>query len=119
MADGDRICLGATVVTFRAPESVDAGSTLAVGDPPASINLTEIERKMLIALARPMAESAFATPASNRMIADEVCLSVDAVKAHLRVLFTKFELGELPQNQKRASLAAACLVNEIIKPHEL
>jgi DNA-binding NarL/FixJ family response regulator len=119
LADGDRICFGSTVMTFRAPASADSGSTLAVTEAPAAVNLTEIERKILIALARPMAVSAFATPASNREIADEVCLSVDAVKAHLRLLFSKFELGELPQNQKRASLAASCLVNEILKPHEL
>ena len=47
----------------------------------------------------------FAPPATNQEIADEVYLSVDAVKAHLRTLFRKFEIEDLPHNQKRAHLA--------------
>ena len=48
--------------------------------------------------------SQYATPATNKQIADEVFLSVDAVKGHLRTLFERFELGDLPQNQKRLRL---------------
>jgi hypothetical protein len=44
---------------------------------------------------------------------------VDAVKAHLRVLFERFGLQDLPQNQKRASLAATVLLNGVVKAHEL
>ena len=65
---------------------------------------------MLIALCRPVNESAFATPATNQEIAEEIFLSVDAVKAQLRVLFDRFGLEDLPQNQKRARLAASTLV---------
>ena len=43
-------------------------------------------------------------PATNEAIAGEVFLSVDAVKWHLRLLFRKFEIEDLPQNQKRARL---------------
>ena len=45
-------------------------------------------------------------------------VSVDAVKAHLRVLFERFGLDDLPQNQKRARLAAVALVNGVVKQHE-
>ena len=41
------------------------------------------------------------------------------MKGHLRVLFERFGLEELPQNQKRARLAASVLVNGIVAPHEL
>jgi hypothetical protein len=41
------------------------------------------------------------------------------VKAHLRVLFEHFGLQDLPQNQKRARLAATALVNGVVAPHEL
>ena len=58
-------------------------------------------------------------PATNREIAETLFLSVDAVKAHLRVLFERFGLQELPQNQKRASLAATALLNGIVKAHDL
>ena len=119
LADGDRLCFGTTVLVFRAPVGFSADSTVGVSTSPPSVQLSETRRKVLIALARPVAESAFATPATNQEIADEVCLSVDAVKAHLRVLFTQFGLGDLPQNQKRAALAATVLLNGVLAPHEL
>ena len=46
---------------------------------------------------------------SNQQVADELCLSLDAVKTHLRVLFHKFGIEDLPQNQKRARLAEIAL----------
>ena len=70
------------------------------------MTLTEGQRKVLVALCRPLKDSAYASPATNKAIADEVHLSVDAVKAHLRLIFERFGLDELPQNQKRARLAA-------------
>jgi DNA-binding NarL/FixJ family response regulator len=73
---------------------------------------------VLIALCRPVNDSTAATPATNRQIADEVFLSVDAVKAHLRVLFDRFGLGGLPQNEKRARLAAEVLLDGVLKPHD-
>ena len=84
-----------------------------------SASLSETQRKVLVSLCRPMAVSAFTTPASNKEIADELHMTVDTVKAHLRVLFERFELTELPQNQKRTSLAAVALLNEIVTPREL
>ena len=65
-----------------------------------------------------MHESTSATPATNRQIADELFLSVDAVKAHLRVLFDRFGVGELVQNEKRARLAAQVLMDRIVQPNE-
>ena len=62
---------------------------------------------MLVALCRPFKDSAYAAPATNRDIAEEILSHVDAVKAQLRVLFERFGLDELPQNQKRARLAAS------------
>lgn len=119
LVDGDRLCFGTTVMLYRAPAAARVESTVGVSDSLPSVQLSEIRRKILIALARPVARSAFATPATNQQIADEVCLSVDAVKAHLRILFEQFGLSELPQNQKRATLAATILLNGVVAPHEL
>jgi pSer/pThr/pTyr-binding forkhead associated (FHA) protein len=118
LRDGDRLCFGSTLVAFRAPAQSEFESTIG---PPTelNINLSESQHKVLVALARPLAESAFATPATNRAIADELCLSVDAVKAQLRVLFERFDLSDLPQNEKRARLAATALLNGIVLPREL
>jgi predicted component of type VI protein secretion system len=119
LRDGDRLCFGRTILVYRAPAADDAPSTAATASRTAIASLSETQRKVLIALCRPMAVSAFITPASNKEIADELFLSVDAVKSHLRVLFERFELTELPQNQKRTSLAAIALLNEIVLPRDL
>ena len=69
------------------------------------MQLTDTQHRILVALCRPATGgNGFAPPATNQEIADEVFLSVDAVKAHLRTLYRKFGIEELPQNQKRARL---------------
>jgi hypothetical protein len=85
---------------------------IQVGD-----QLTETQQRILAALVRPMREgSPYETPATNREIADEVFLSVDAVKGHLRALYAKFYLADLPQNAKRARLAEIALSGQIDPP---
>ena len=56
---------------------------------------------------------------TNRQIADELHLSQDAVKGHLRALFRKFEVDELPQNSKRAALVERALVPGATSRREL
>jgi hypothetical protein len=118
LSDGDRLCFGTTVMVYRAPAASRVETTVGIKNSIPAVPLSETRRKVLIALARPLAESAFATPATNQAIAEEVCLSVDAVKAHLRSLFEQFGLSDLPQNQKRATLAASALLNGVVAPHE-
>lgn len=118
LRDGDHLCFGETMVVYCAPQESESQSTLVVSTA-ADVQLSEAQRKILAALCRPLSESAFAMPATNREIADRLFLSVDAVKAQLRVLFERFGLQDLPQNQKRASLAATVLLNGIVKAHDL
>lgn len=114
LADGDRMCLGNTVITYREPAQAGFDETVRRSDQPVLVPVTDTQRRILIALCRPVNESAFASPATNRQIADEVFLSVDAVKAHLRVLFDRFEIRDLPQNEKRAKLAATVLLTGVL-----
>ena len=114
LRDGDRLVFGDTPVIYRGAPSGGDSSTVVVPDSPAAVILTPTQRRILVALCRPVRESAFATPATNREIAAEVFLSVDAVKAHLRSLFERFGLEHLPQNQKRARLAAVALLQGIV-----
>ena len=117
--DRDRLCFGQTQVIFREPPDPEhAASTAQVQANLAAATLSETQRKVLVALCRPVNDSTAATPATNRQIADEVFLSVDAVKAHLRILFDRFGMGELPQNEKRARLAAEVLLDGVVKPHD-
>ena len=46
-------------------------------------------------------------------------LGVDAVKAHLRALFAKFEVPDLPHNQKRAQLAERAFESGLISLRDL
>lgn len=60
---------------------------------------------MLIALSRRYGGAvAHAVPATDQQIADELSVSVDAVKTHLRFLLGKFEIADLAQNRKCARL---------------
>jgi DNA-binding CsgD family transcriptional regulator len=118
LKDGDRIVFGETPVTFRSPSDAEAESTAAIKLGTSTVALSESQRRVLIALCRPLKDSAYSAPATNKAIADEIHLSVDAVKAHLRVLFERFGLDDLPQNQKRARLAAVALVNGVVRQHE-
>ena len=99
------LALGRTVMVFR--DSAGAGlSETHFGDsdvrPPV---LSEAQRRVLTALCRPYKTSGpFTTPATNLQIAEELCLSVEAVKTHLRALFARFKVDDLPQGHKRAKL---------------
>lgn len=120
LRDSDRVRMGRTIIVYNAAQISSAGETATAGELPAQPALTDSQRRVLVALCRPYRDgSSYATPASNRQIADEVFLSVDAVKMHLRTLFNHFELSELPQNQKRARLAEVALQFGVISPRDL
>jgi pSer/pThr/pTyr-binding forkhead associated (FHA) protein len=115
----DRMCFGNTHVTYHEPIDPEGGaSTARALDAPSSVRLTETQRRVLIALCRPMADSSSSTPATNPQIANEVFLSVDAVKAHLRVLFERFGVGELAQNEKRQRLVSIVLDQGVLTPRD-
>jgi pSer/pThr/pTyr-binding forkhead associated (FHA) protein len=104
LRDGDVIHVGTTLLAFVAPlqEELRATDTTRRTLPP---ELSAAQRRVLQALCRPFAESAVVVPPSNREIADELVVSVDTVKTHLRALFELFGVPDMPQNRKRAELA--------------
>lgn len=118
LRNGDRICVGATVLMFRDPGEDEAESTARVRTATTAATLTPTQRQVLIALCRPLLDAASATPATNREIAAQVYLSVDAVKAHMRGLFERFGYADLPQNEKRARLATRVLRDGILTPRD-
>jgi hypothetical protein len=110
LRDRDKIRVGETVLTFCAPPQTASQQTAVAGIHPGATRLTGPQRAILVALCRPYEDAhPYASPASNQQIAKELFLSLDAVKTHLRVLFHKFGLENLPQNQKRARLAEIAL----------
>jgi predicted component of type VI protein secretion system len=103
---GDAITVGETLIAFCAPQSVSTFATASAGRPEPDVELTPAQRRVLVALCRPLAQPGYAAPASNQEIAAELFLSVDTVKGTLTQLFERFGLEALPQNAKRAALAA-------------
>jgi hypothetical protein len=84
------------------------------------VNITEAQRRVLLALCRPFKDSAaFVTPPTNEHIARELYLSVDAVKKHMRALFEKFSVEHLPQNEKRARLVERAFAGGFISERDL
>jgi pSer/pThr/pTyr-binding forkhead associated (FHA) protein len=120
LRDGDVIALGGVAIAFRAPagESVSRSTVTALG-PHVGELLTPAQRRVLVALCRPFKDSTYATPATNQQIADELVVTVDTVKSTLRALFEVFGVDDLPQNQKRASLALQALRSGVIRPRDL
>jgi FHA domain len=119
LGHGDGMCFGHTRVFYRHPDSGRGSeSTARAPGSPSAIPLTEMQRKVLVAMCRPIANSSSATPATNPQIAAEIFLSVDAVKAHLRVLFDRFGVGDLPQNEKRSRLVSLVLSSGVLAPHD-
>jgi hypothetical protein len=117
LRDKDHLVVGATEVTYRETSGGTTQTASAI-DTPSAIPLSPMQRKVVIALCRPVHDSDSATPATNRQIAEEVFLTVDAVKAHLRVLFDRYGLSELPQNEKRARLVATVLEAGVLAPRD-
>ena len=116
LVDGDLIRVGATVMLFRAPPRGPA-PTVRAGTSVTADQLTDTQRKVLTALCRPYSGAAhLASPASNQQIADELYLSLDAVKANLRAMYQLFGVGALPQNQKRAQLAERAITWGLVRP---
>jgi pSer/pThr/pTyr-binding forkhead associated (FHA) protein len=120
LADGDALRFGETFVAFHAPAAAAVGVT-RTREPLLSAPVTPMQRKVLLALCRPLLQAGdrYASPASNPQIAEELVLSIDAVKTHLRGLFERFAVGDLPQNQKRAKVAEVAIRSGLVGKRDL
>jgi hypothetical protein len=119
LSDGDLLRFGRTVILFRHPQSI-RGGTRVTPEVLTRASLSAQQRKVLIALCRPFKDGrSFATPATNQHIAEELFLTVDTVKLHLRALFDKFEVADLPQNKKRVELVRRALDSGLVGERDL
>jgi hypothetical protein len=104
LKDGDSLRFGTTTVTFRSPQRVQP-DTAHAAQRAAAVGLSSTQRRVLVALCRPYeAGRRFASPATDQQIADELFLSVGAVKTHLKVLYAKLDVEQLPHNETRVRL---------------
>ena len=110
LRDGDTFVLGSTSFQFRNTSRASTQLTKVGEQLVTAASLSPTQRRIVTALCRPYKhDDPYATPASNQQIADELFLSVDAVKTQLRLLFQKFHIEDLPQNQKRVKLVERVL----------
>jgi len=120
LRDGDALRFGRTAVVYRRPGEDAPEETAIAGEVPGAATVSPAQRKVLLALCRPYKDGdSFATPATNQQIGEELHLGVDAVKTHMRALFEKLEVGDLPQNQKRVALAERAFQSGIVNRREL
>lgn len=120
LCDGDTIAVGGTLVVFRAPAGSSASRpTVSAVGPHIGELLTPAQRRVLVALCRPFKDTRYGTPATNQRIAEELVISVDTVKGTLRALFEAFGIDDLPQNEKRSSLALQALRTGVISARDL
>jgi hypothetical protein len=118
LAHGDVLRCGDTVLLFRAPLAASDVTVPAGSAPPPVIS--EAQRRVLIALCRPFRDGgAFATPASNQQIADELVVSTEAVKTHIRALFQRLSVEDLPQHHKRVRLVELAFQHGLVAPRDL
>jgi hypothetical protein len=114
LLDGDVVRLGHTTMVFRAPA---ARPESTIVDRPSPVpRLTEAERRVLVALCAPFfsGHGPAPAPATNREIAEALSLSLDGVKTHVRALFLKLGIEDLPQGRKRGELARRALEDGLV-----
>lgn len=112
---GDLVRVGRTTLVLRV-SAHNAVDTVAAADGAEASRVTAAERRVLVALCRPAAGTGPAVPASNQEIAEELVLTVAGVKTHLRALFDKLDVDELPRSRKRAELARRALAIGLVGP---
>ena len=101
LADGDSITVGRTLIVYRSGPAGEVPTTTRATTHLTPPDLSAAQVRVLQALC----DDRYGAPPSNRELAQELFLSVDTVKSHLRELFRAFDIPDLPQNRKRAELA--------------
>jgi pSer/pThr/pTyr-binding forkhead associated (FHA) protein len=120
LKDGDVLRVGVTTIAFVVPHERDhAGSSTVAATTSGIPAFSAAQRRVLLALCRPLVDSRFGAPSSNQQIAGELFLGVETVKSHMQALFEAFGIGGLPQNQKRAELARLALSRGAVREDEL
>jgi DNA-binding CsgD family transcriptional regulator len=108
----DVIRVGATRLRFHDPSEAGQDSKLTeVAGSVVIPTLTPAQLRVLTALCRPMDG-----PASNEEIADELTVSIDTVKTHMRALFDAFHLQSSAPYRKRFELVRLAVDAGLVSP---
>ena len=120
LQDGDEIRVGATMIVFRMPGDPASATTRLSDQRSLAASVSPAQRRVLVALCRSRkAGGSHAAPATNQQIADELVLSIPAVKSHLRALCHKLDIEDLPQNAKRLKLVELAFQTGLVTERDL
>jgi DNA-binding NarL/FixJ family response regulator len=109
----DVIRVGATRLRFHDPAADSELKLTEVSADAIAPPLTAAQRRVLVALCK-YAEG----PATNEEIAQELTVSIDTVKSHMRALFDAFQLGAAPPYRKRFELVRMAVGAGLVPPPE-
>jgi DNA-binding CsgD family transcriptional regulator len=109
----DVIRVGATRLRFHDPSETTDSKLTEVASQAAIPAITPAQLRVLVALCRP-ADG----PASNEEIADELTVSIDTVKTHMRALFDAFSLQASAPYRKRFELVRLAIDAGLVPPQE-
>jgi pSer/pThr/pTyr-binding forkhead associated (FHA) protein len=129
LREGDGLSVGRTLLVFRVgtaaerddpharPEWTQGGATI-FGRPYVNrASLSDTQRRVLLALARPADEtSASPQTATDEEIARELFLNVETVRAHLQILFERFGVAALPPEQRRGAVVTMARAGGLLLP---
>ncbi|HEX9831465.1 MAG TPA: FHA domain-containing protein [Mycobacterium sp.] len=117
---GDKIRIGESIFTYRDGTRPAQNTTSVAGAIPNRGSLTDAQLRVLVSLCRPCrGGSPYAVPASNQQIADELYVSTETVKTHLRALFAKFGLDDNTMHNKRARLVERAMLSGVVTDRDL
>lgn len=109
----DVIRVGATRLRFHDPSATTDSKLTEVAAQSVVPTLTPAQLRVLVALCRPPDG-----PASNEEIADELTVSIDTVKTHMRALFDAFNLQASAPYRKRFELVRLAIDAGLVAPPE-
>ena len=109
----DVIRVGATRLRFHDPSATTDSKLTEVAAQAVVPQLTPAQMRVLVALCRPDGG-----PASNEQIADELTVSIDTVKTHMRALFDAFSLQASAPYRKRFELVRLAVDAGLVAPPE-
>jgi len=119
LQDGDTLLFGTTTVVFHSPRREQPGAR-ETSQTHATVSLSTTQRRVLLALCRPYkAERRFARPASDQQIAEELFLSAGGVRTHLKVLYAKLGVEQLPESDIRVRLVEKAFSAGLISERDL
>ena len=100
LRDRDWVRFGATTLVYRSPSDEAAAETRAASES-APVAVTEAQKRVLVALCRPVLQEDSSVPATTAQVAEELVVSTETVKSHLQELFSRFGLADAESREKR------------------